>query len=43
MKTKERNKLENFFRNGFDTCFETTAKSIVPIKFEGLEISSKVF
>jgi leucyl aminopeptidase len=23
--------------------FETTAKSIVPIKFEGLEISSKVF
>jgi hypothetical protein len=30
MKTKERNKLENF-QERFDTCFETTAKSIVPL------------
>jgi leucyl aminopeptidase len=43
MKTKERNKLENFSGTVLIPVFETTAKSIVPIKFEGLEISSKVF
>jgi leucyl aminopeptidase len=42
-KTKERNKLENFSGTVLIPVFETTAKSIVPIKFEGLEISSKVF
>jgi leucyl aminopeptidase len=41
MKTKERNKLENFSGTVLIPVFETTAKSIVPIKFEGLEISSK--
>jgi hypothetical protein len=34
--------IRKFFRNGFDTCFETTASKFL-IKFEGLEISSKVF
>jgi leucyl aminopeptidase len=43
MKTKEINKLENFSGTVLIPVFETTAKSIVPIKFEGLEISSKVF
>ncbi|MEZ7500262.1 leucyl aminopeptidase family protein [Flavobacterium sp. Arc3] len=43
MKTKEIDKLENFSGTVLIPVFETTAKSIVPIKFEGLEISSKVF
>lgn len=43
MKTKEIDKLDNFLGTVLIPVFETTAKSIVPIKFEGLEISSKVF
>jgi leucyl aminopeptidase len=43
MKTKEINKLEDFSGTVLIPVFETTAKSIIPIKFEGLEISSKVF
>jgi leucyl aminopeptidase len=43
MKTKEIDKLENFSGTVLVPVFETNAKSIVPIKFEGLEISSKVF
>jgi leucyl aminopeptidase len=43
MKTKEINKLEGFSGTVLIPVFETTAKSIIPIKFEGLEISSKVF
>ncbi|TDE05604.1 leucyl aminopeptidase family protein [Flavobacterium hiemivividum] len=43
MKTKEIDKLDNFSGTVLVPVFETTVKSIVPIKFEGLEISSKVF
>jgi leucyl aminopeptidase len=41
IKTKERNKLENFSGTVLIPVFETTANC--SIKFEGLEISSKVF
>jgi len=43
MKTKQIDKLENFSGTVLIPVFETNAKSIVPIQFEGLEISSKVF
>jgi leucyl aminopeptidase len=43
MKTKEINNLENFSGTVLIPVFETTAKNIIPIKFEVLEISSKVF
>jgi leucyl aminopeptidase len=43
MKTKEIDKLDNFSGIVLIPVFETTARSIVPIKFDGLEISSKVF
>ena len=43
MKTRRIENLDNFSGTVLIPVFETTAKSIIPIKFEGLEISSKVF
>jgi leucyl aminopeptidase len=43
MTTKNILSLENFSGTILIPVFETTIKNIVPIKFEGLEISSKVF
>lgn len=43
MKTKQIDKLDDFSGTVLIPVFETNIKSIVPIQFEGLEISSKVF
>jgi leucyl aminopeptidase len=43
MKTRRIENLDDFSGTVLIPVFETTAKSIIPIKFEGLEISSKVF
>lgn len=43
MKTKIIDKLNDFSGTVLIPVFETNAKSIIPIQFEGLEISSKVF
>ncbi|NGY36973.1 leucyl aminopeptidase family protein [Flavobacterium sp. XN-5] len=43
MKTKQIDKLDNFSGTVLIPVFETAAKSINSIKFEDLEISSKVF
>jgi leucyl aminopeptidase len=43
MKTKQIDKLDDFSGTVLIPVFETNVKSIVPIQFEGLEISSKVF
>jgi leucyl aminopeptidase len=43
MKIKEIDKLENFVGTVIIPVFETSPKNIIPIAFEGIEISSKVF
>ena len=43
MKTTHINSLKDFQGIVLVPVFETTAKNIIPIKFEGIEISSKVF
>jgi leucyl aminopeptidase len=43
MKTTHINSLKDFHGTVLVPVFETTAKNIIPIKFEGIEISSKVF
>lgn len=43
MKTKKISNLDNFSGTVLIPVFETNSKSIIPIKFEDVEISSKVF
>ncbi len=43
MKTKLIDTLNGFFGTVLVPVFETTAKNLIPIQFDGLEISSKVF
>ena len=43
MKTKQIAHLENYSGTILIPVFETNSKSIIPIKFEDVEISSKVF
>ncbi|WP_413998379.1 leucyl aminopeptidase family protein [Flavobacterium sp. W1B] len=43
MKTKKISNLENFSGTILIPVFETSSKSIIPIKFDDIEISSKVF
>jgi leucyl aminopeptidase len=43
MKTKIIKSLENFSGTILIPVFETSAKNLIPIEFEGVEISSKVF
>lgn len=43
MKTTQINSLKDFSGTILVPVYETTAKNLIPIKFEGIEISSKVF
>jgi leucyl aminopeptidase len=43
MKTKKIDNLGKFSGTVLVPVFETNAKNLIPIKFDGVEVSSKVF